>query len=113
MTRKQERALVADVVGRLWPKQWMVTVKSGRRVAMYNDWYGHNAKLDMNLAGEVMKRMKKHDWLLRLICCGPEWSAQFFSSTIADVRPHTPVFLNKRPELAILLAAQAALKGLK
>lgn len=60
--------------------------------------------LDMNLAGEVMRRMKKMGYKP-----GLQWSSLSQYHAWFSVKDSTTIKAHVRPELAILLAAQAAL----
>lgn len=113
MTNKQERALVEFVVGKLWkkwPDKWgcfcggfqhEINCKCGMK------WRLARLPLDMNLAGEVMRRMKKLGWLCTIQTHRTPESSAMFKNRNGDYQ----IFYDKRPELAILLAAKQALEG--
>lgn len=105
MNAKQERALVEFIVGKLWKKRVSCQLGSPH-VGGKNRICDCTPRLDMNLAGEVMRRMKKRGChYVALESAYGTWWATFGW----DKGRKLEQAKHKNPELATLLAAKQAL----
>lgn len=106
MNAKQERALVEFIVGKLWKKRVSCQLGSPH-VGGKNRICDCTPRLDMNLAGEVMRRMKKRGY--RTSLQSPTEGQHEYCAGIYKMGVALSIIFHKRPDLAIMLAAKQAL----